>query len=87
MKKFSTVGLVLSTIYIVFAAYLISSQGLFGESFIAIILGMPWTLALSLVEFGNASGSSLYILLIAPILLNTVLLYVIGSLFDGKKKK
>jgi hypothetical protein len=85
MKPFSTVGLALSGFYIIASAYLILTQGLFGESFIALILGLPWTLIFSYFEFGNASGALLYAMLIGPMVLNAAILYWIGSLFGRKR--
>ncbi len=76
----------LAGIYVLAAAYFIFTQGLFGESFISIILGMPWTLALSVVEFGGAEGPALYALVIAPMVLNALLLYWIGSVL-GKVRR
>lgn len=80
MHMTSKLGLILSGIYLAISAYLITTQGLFGESFIALILGMPWTLALSYFEFGGASGTLAYILILAPIALNALILYTIGKL-------
>lgn len=77
----SKLGLAFSGIYIVVAGYLIFTQGLFGESFIALILGMPWTLLLALFEFGGVTNESVMMLLIlAPMVLNAVILYWIGKL-------
>jgi hypothetical protein len=73
------IGLVLSGIYIVVSLALVLTQGLMGESFIALILGMPWTLALAAIEFGGVSGVAAQVLLIIPMVLNAVLLYVIGT--------
>ncbi len=81
MKSFSLPGLTLAGIYVVLCIYLIATQGLFGESFIVIILGMPWSFLLALIEFGNVTGFWLYILVLAPLVLNAWMLYVIGSLF------
>lgn len=75
-------GLILAGIYILAAAYLIATQGLFGESFIALILGMPWTLLLAFFEFGEAQGAMMYALILAPMALNAIILYWIGSLFQ-----
>lgn len=70
----------LAGVYVAAAVYLIATQGLFGESFIALILGMPWTLALAAIEFGGAEGNVAVALLVAPMVLNAFLLYWIGSL-------
>lgn len=69
----------LPAIYLAASAYLIITQGLFGESFIALILGLPWTLVLSYFEFGGASGALVYVLVLAPIALNAFILYWIGK--------
>ena len=75
----SKLGVVFCLAYVAVAAYLIGTQGLTGESFVSLILGMPWTLALAAVEFGGAEGIMLYALLIIPIALNAFLLYKLGS--------
>lgn len=80
MKK-----LILPGLYLLLCAYLIATQGLFGESFIAILLGLPWTLILAYFEFFNVTPPLAYVLILAPIALNAAILYWIGSLF-GKKK-
>ncbi len=81
----SKVGWRLSVVYVLISVFLILSQGLFGESFIAIILGLPWTLVLARFEFFGSSSLSLYAITLAPIVLNAVLLYVIGLLIERKK--
>jgi hypothetical protein len=73
---------ILPGIYLAISAYFIYTQGLFGESFIALILGLPWTLVLSYFEFGGASGNLAYVLILAPIALNAYILYVIGKLLS-----
>lgn len=78
-------GVILSAVYLLICVALIFSQGLFGESFIALILGMPWTLMLASIEFGNVSGALLYILILLPIAINALLLYWIGAFFGRKK--
>ena len=80
----SKFGLTLSSIYLVLAVVLIGSQGLFGESFIALILGLPWSLLLALIEYGHASGVLIYILLLGPIALNAYVFYWIGSVLSKK---
>jgi hypothetical protein len=82
MKTPSTPGLVLSGLYILASAYLIFTQGLFGESFIAILLGLPWTLGLAYFEFFNASGAVAIVLLVIPMILNAFILYWIGALIS-----
>ncbi|MFZ2887319.1 MAG: hypothetical protein WA021_05880 [Minisyncoccia bacterium] len=78
----SKVGLVLAGAYLAASAYFIGTQGLFGESFISLILGMPWTLGLAYFEYFNATGAVMYVLALAPIALNTYILYKIGGLFS-----
>lgn len=78
-------GLILSGMYVVLCVYLIATQGLFGESFIAIILGLPLSMAFAAIEFGNATGPLLYVMIFLPLAVNALVLYRIGSLF-GKKK-
>jgi len=73
---------VLPGLYLLISVYLIYTQGLFGESFIALILGMPWTLALSYFEFGGVEGAMMYVLILAPIALNALILYTIGKLLS-----
>lgn len=80
----SKFGLTLATIYLVLAVVLIGTQGLFGESFIALILGLPWSLLLALFEYGHATGIFIYILLLGPIALNAWLFYWIGSVLSKK---
>jgi hypothetical protein len=82
MKK---INIFLPALYLLVSAYLIATQGLFGESFIVIILGLPWSFALAYFEFGNVSGMWLYALVLAPLMLNAAILWWIGSLF-GKRK-
>ncbi len=77
----SKVGLTVSGIFVAFAVYLIVTQGLFGESFIALLLGMPWVLAFVPFEFfGIENQTALTAMLVAPIALNTYVLYWIGAL-------
>lgn len=77
-------GLILSGVYLAISAYLIATQGLFGESFIALILGMPWTLILASFEFGGVSGYLAYVLILAPLALNAYILYVVGKLLGRR---
>lgn len=71
--------------YLLLSAYLIATQGLFGESFIAIILGFPWSFLLAFFEFFHVTTPLVYVLVFAPIALNAAILWWIGSLF-GKRK-
>lgn len=72
-------GWAFALLYIAISVALISSQGLFGESFIALILGLPWTLLLAAFEFFNFEPPFVYVLVIAPMVLNAFMLYWIGA--------
>ncbi len=85
MKSSSRLGLILAAIYVVICALLIWSQGLFGESFIALILGLPWSMVFALFEFGGASGALIYVMVLAPLALNTFLLYCLGVLIGRNR--
>lgn len=76
----SKLGCGLPIVYILISVFLIFFQGLFGESFITVILGLPWTLFL--VRFGFFGLSSLYLIALAPLVLNVVSLYIIGILIE-----
>jgi hypothetical protein len=82
MRFPTKIGTALAGAYIVLCGVLIGTQGLFGESFIAIILGLPWSMAFAYFEFGNVSGALLYVLVLAPMVLNAALLYWIGLLIS-----
>jgi hypothetical protein len=75
----SKTGLVVAGIYVALCAYLIGTQGLFGESFISLILGLPWTLGLAFFEYFNASGTTAVVLAIIPLILNTLIIYWIAA--------
>jgi hypothetical protein len=75
----SKIGFVFAGVYVTIAVYLIATQGLFGESFIALILGMPWTLVLAFFEFFGATGVVGQVLLILPMTLNAYLLFLLGN--------
>lgn len=77
-------GFILAGVYVAISTILILSQGLFGESFIAILLGFPWSFMLAFIEFGNVSGAGLYILVLAPLVLNTMIFYGVGTTLDRK---
>ncbi len=79
IHRISKLGLVLAGVYVALSAYLIAIQGLFGESFVAIVLSLPWSLAFSFFEYFSAEGALLYVLLLAPMALNAYILYCIGS--------
>ena len=81
----SKVGLTLSFLYLIVSIFLILSQGLFGESFIALLLGFPWSflIVLSGVNTIVSDSSSLFSLflyawVLVPIIVNVVFLYWIG---------
>ena len=82
----SKAGLTLSFLYLIGGIYLILSQGLFGESFVALLLGFPWSF-LIVLSGGNTivSDSSplfslfLYAWVLVPIIVNLILLYWIGA--------
>ena len=75
----SKLGWVLAGAYIIVSAYLIATQGLTGESFIAIILGLPWSMLGAFFEYGNSDGFVLYVMLLVPMALNAFLLHWLGS--------
>ncbi len=68
-------GIITAGVYLALSLYFISTQGLAGESFIAIVLGIPWSFVLALVEYGSAQGPILTVLLLTPIALNALILY------------
>lgn len=82
MAIYSKTGVALALIYIASAAYLIAIQGLFGESFIAIMLGLPWSLGLSYFEYFGADGAALVFFLVMPMALNALIFYWIGTLIS-----
>jgi hypothetical protein len=79
----SKLGFLLSGVFIAITILLISTQGVFGESFIVLILGLPWVLLPSYFEFGNVSGVFLYAFVFTPILINALILYYIGWLIGS----
>lgn len=73
-----------SLIYAISGAFLIISQGLFGESFIAIILGLPWMYFMVSLKFPiNPThpfySLFLYLWIFTPIFLNVIILYFLGA--------
>jgi len=72
----SKLGLTLSFLYVLASTILILSQGLFGESFVALILGMPWQYFI--VTFGLHEVVGLYMWLLTPIIVNVIILYWVG---------
>ena len=90
----SKIGLTLSTLYLLVSAFLILSQGLFGESFIAIVLGLPWSFLmiyfnLTISENNPLFPIFLYIWVLGPVIVNIILFYWIGvgieKLFSKRK--
>lgn len=87
MKHVSKMGLVLAGVFALGSLYLIVTQGLFGESFVALILGLPWVWGLAYFEFFSPrSELVLGTLLLFPILINVALLYTIGLLIESGLK-
>lgn len=78
----SKTGLLLAGVYVLFVVYFVTTRGLLDESFVAIILGAPWTLLLALIEFGGAQGATVQALLIATMALNAFILYCVGIFID-----
>lgn len=79
----SILGWILAFLYIFASAYLIISQGLFGESFIALILGLPWSMIVifsgELLSGDVVSTLLIYFLVLLPIALNAYIFYWIGA--------
>ena len=76
----SKLGLGMSLVFASSAAYFLATQGLFGESFVALLFGMPWVLAFVPFEFfGIANPIILSSMLLAPIALNICILYWLGA--------
>lgn len=71
----------LAGIYIGISAYLLATQGIFGESFVVLLLGLPWSLIPSFFEFGGAEGAVLYALVLLPLLVNAIVFYLLGKFF------
>jgi|GEM_PF-1594776 len=83
MEYVSKTGGVLVSLFLLIAGYFIVTQGLFGESFIALILGLPWVLIFSYFEFFSPQSELvLRGLILVPILINAALLYGVGVLID-----
>ena len=91
----SKIGLTLSILYLLVSVFLILSQGLFGESFIAIILGLPWSFLMIYFNLPIISENNplfplfLYIWVLGPVIVNITLFYWIGvgieKLFSKRK--
>jgi len=85
----SKVGLILSFLYLIGSIFLILSQGLFGESFIAILLGFPWSFLIVLGAVNTIVSDSsplyslfLYVRIFVPIIVNIVVLYWVGFVLE-----
>ncbi len=87
--NWSKTGLNLALGYLVVCGILITIFGFFGETFIVLILGAPWSIPLSLLTqyYAPLEGTGyyntvVYITYSAATLLNAVMLYWIGKLFS-----
>lgn len=77
----SKTGLAFAGVFVFVAAYFIFTQGLFGESFIALILGLPWVLVPSFFEFFGLEGDiAMMFFTLFPVVINIAIAYWIGSL-------
>jgi len=85
MTARTSTGIIFAGLYALLCSILIATQGLFGESFIAILLGLPLSMVLASIEFGNVSGILLYVLVLLPIVINAFALYWLGY-FVGQYK-
>jgi hypothetical protein len=74
----SKVGLILSGSYLLVSAYIIFTQGLFEDAAVVFGLGFPWGWASLFLGFFSPSVVFSYILFLAPILINAVIIYWIG---------
>ena len=83
MRYVSKTGLALGGIFLLISLYLILTQGLFGESFIALQLGVPWVFILAYFQFFNPQSTALLAtLLLIPVALNALVLYYAGVLLE-----
>ena len=83
--KKSKIGFIFALSYFLFSIYLINSQGLFGESFIAILLGFPWSFLIIYFGFNTfISDISLYLWILTPIIINIILFYLVGGFIERK---
>ncbi len=79
----SKLGFLFAGIFLALSVLLVSTQGIFGESFIVIILGMPWSLIPAFFEFGDVSTPVIYLFVLVPVMLNALILYAIGHWVSG----
>jgi len=75
----SKLNFTLTGMYLVIAAFLIATQELVEESFITLIVWLPWTLCFAVFEYFHAEKFLLYVFALAPIALNAFLVCKIGS--------
>jgi hypothetical protein len=83
--RLSKFGIAVAAVYMLWGAYLIATQGLFGESFISIVLGLPWSYLLLYVGATDMIGDNLiliYLWIFAPIALNIAIVYALGYGFE-----
>lgn len=81
--KYSRTGLMLSGAYIAATLFFVLTQGVFGESFIMLILGLPWVLIFASFEFFNPESQiAMYAMIFTPIVLNVIVMYLIGRFID-----
>ncbi len=92
-QRRSKLGWSFAGLYLAVATFLILTQVLFGESFIAVVLGLPWSLIIVLIgrRYFPPQKSILHVLVVYgyvlfPIVLNAVLLYLIGFGLDNLVK-
>jgi hypothetical protein len=83
----SKTGLFLAGAYLLIVVYFVATRGLLDESFVALILGIPWTLLLALIEFGGAQGATVQALLLATMALNAFILYCAGVFLDNIRRR
>ena len=90
----SKIGLALSVLYLAVSLYLIATQGLFGESFVALFLGYPWSFLIILLKLHELIPDThvlfplfLYVWLLVPIGVNGFLLYRFGVMIQRSMKR
>ena len=84
--KLSRPGVCFALAYTLLCVYCILTQGLFGESFVVLVLGLPWTFLLISIGIYNVEFSSSfalyyeYFIALAPLVLNVLILYWVGAM-------
>ncbi|MEX0636735.1 MAG: hypothetical protein WD135_08200, partial [Ferruginibacter sp.] len=78
-------GLTFAAVYAAICIWGIASQGLFGESFIVLIVGLPWSLLFAFFEYGGATVPLLYVYVFIPLILNVAILYWLGVRIQNSK--